>query len=435
SHLCLVSIASYSSNLHFLPVGSVVDGKTYYVSKSGNDKNSGLTESHPFKTIQHAANVVVAGSVVNVKAGEYDETVVIHIQGNSKDGYITFQNYKQDKVIITGKSAKTPAPDGSLCIIYLQNKSYIKIIGFEIKTLKATDGSGIRINGAGSHIEIRSNKIHDIRGGGKSGGAMGITVYNTNAKMSLSQIIIDSNEVYDCDPAWSEALTLNGNIEQFQITRNRVHDVNNIGIDMIGGESWTGKQIVRNGICANNTVWNIHSVYDQSAAAIYVDGARNITIQYNEVYRSDFGMEIGAENKGIIASQVVVKNNFIHDNDQLGLAFGGYDSKRGRVQNCIFEYNVLQSNDRKHSGFGEIVVSFASKNKVQYNVIQPNDQNIVLSTNAAGNVNNIFDYDRYILRNGNTADDLIFEWGNKKYNGLSRFQKKTKQELHAVVRT
>ncbi|CAF1633389.1 unnamed protein product, partial [Didymodactylos carnosus] len=187
SHLCLVSIASYSSNLHFLPVGSVVDGKTYYVSKSGNDKNSGLTESHPFKTIQHAANVVVAGSVVNVKAGEYDETVVIHIQGNSKDGYITFQNYKQDKVIITGKSAKTPAPDGSLCIIYLQNKSYIKIIGFEIKTLKATDGSGIRINGAGSHIEIRSNKIHDIRGGGKSGGAMGITVYNTNAKMSLSQ--------------------------------------------------------------------------------------------------------------------------------------------------------------------------------------------------------------------------------------------------------
>ncbi|CAF1516026.1 unnamed protein product, partial [Didymodactylos carnosus] len=117
------------------------------------------------------------------------------------------------------------------------------------------------------------------------------------------------------------------------------------------------------------------------------------------------------------------------------LAFGGYDSKRGRVQNCIFEYNVLQSNDRKHSGFGEIVVSFASKNKVQYNVIQPNDQNIVLSTNAAGNVNNIFDYDRYILRKGNTADDLIFEWGNKKYNGLSRFQKKTKQELHAVVRT
>jgi len=48
--------------------------------------------------------------------------------------------------------------------------------------------------------------------------------------------VIDGNEVYDCDPAPSEALTLNGNVDGFQVTNNVVHDVNTIGIDAIGGE-------------------------------------------------------------------------------------------------------------------------------------------------------------------------------------------------------
>ncbi|CAF1580417.1 unnamed protein product [Didymodactylos carnosus] len=88
-----------------------------------------------------------------------------------------------------------------------------------------------------------------------------------------------------------------------------------------------GKLPARNGVCANNTVYNVHSLYDPSAAGIYVDGGRNITIQYNEVWGLDVGIEIGAENKGVVVSQVQVLNNYVHDNDYWGLAFGGYDVK------------------------------------------------------------------------------------------------------------
>jgi hypothetical protein len=91
--------------------------------------------------------------------------------------------------------------------------------------------------------ELRNLLIHDIGGGGVSGGAMAITVYNLDQKTSRRQLIIDNCTLYDCEPAWSEALTLNGNIEQFQVTNNRVYNINNIGIDFIG-------------MCLNNTCHN-----------------------------------------------------------------------------------------------------------------------------------------------------------------------------------
>lgn len=83
----------------------------------------------------------------------------------------------------------------------------------------------------------------------------------------------------------------------------------------------------RSGRCVNNIVWNIHSVYDSSAAGIYVDGGSNITVESNEVSYSDMGIEIGAENKGHIATKMIVRRNYLHDNDKYGLAFGGYDAK------------------------------------------------------------------------------------------------------------
>ena len=84
---------------------------------------------------------------------------------------------------------------------------------------------------------------------------------------------------------------------------------------------------VHSGLCANNTVWNIHSPVDSSAAGIYVDGASNITLQFNEVYNSDIGLEVGSENKGHIAAQMVVRQNYLHNNTYCGLGFGGYDVK------------------------------------------------------------------------------------------------------------
>ncbi len=48
------------------------------------------------------------------------------------------------------------------------------------------------------------------------------------------------------------------------------------------------KNLVSSSECfANKTVWNICSIYDGSALAIYIDEESNITLELNEVHYSD----------------------------------------------------------------------------------------------------------------------------------------------------
>ena len=71
----------------------------YFVSTSGDDNNDG-TISKPFKTIQRAANVLVAGDICYIRKGVYRENVILKNDG--KEGSpILFYNYKNEKVIIT----------------------------------------------------------------------------------------------------------------------------------------------------------------------------------------------------------------------------------------------------------------------------------------------------------------------------------------------
>ncbi|CAF3570938.1 unnamed protein product [Rotaria sordida] len=409
--------------------------QSYYVTKSGNDKNLGTSQLQAWGTIQKAASQATPGSTVYIGPGTYYETVTIGVQGNARSGPITFTSLiSKTRPIISGARAKARSSDEILNLIYMENKSYLRFVNLELANLTHTECSGIRIVGAGTQVELRNLLIHHIRGGGETGGAMAITVYNKDQRTSRSGLIIDNCTLHDCDPAWSEALTLNGNVEQFQITNNRVYNMNNIGIDFIGGESDMGALGTRSGRCANNTVWNIHSTYDSSAAGIYVDGGFNITVEMNEVHHSDAGIEIGAENKGRIASNMTVRKNYIHNNNKVGLAFGGYDQNRGRVIKSLFEANRLEYNDALRTGSGEIVVSFASDNSVYANIVKPNTQNIILYADRVGGLKNVFDRQSY-YPNGvkATQSSLIFNWGNQQYKGLSAFQKATKQEMHATT--
>ena len=76
-------------------------------------------------------------------------------------------------------------------MVLIEDRSYVKLIGFEIRNdLGVTTARACASSAAGSHIEIRDNDIHDIRGSD----AMGITVYGTGAT-PISNLIIDGNEI------------------------------------------------------------------------------------------------------------------------------------------------------------------------------------------------------------------------------------------------
>ena len=207
-----------------------------------------------FPTIQAALNAAAAGDTINVLSGTYFEKLSFPHGGSAGGGYITLQAGSGQSPILDGTGVS-----GSNMVL-IDTQSYVKLIGFEIRNnLKVNDGSGVRILGSGSNIEIRNNRIHDIRGRS----AMGITVYGT-APTPISNLIIDGNQIYDCEPANSETLTLNGNVTDFQVTNNLVRDVNNIGIVFIGGErdiQPDPTKVARNGECRGNQVYHANSNY------------------------------------------------------------------------------------------------------------------------------------------------------------------------------
>src|SRR5580704_10258019 len=210
---------------------------TYYVSRSGNDTNSGRISS-PWRTIQHAANSVKASDTVYVRAGVYNEIVSIPSSGSASGGYITFSSYPGELAIIDGTGLAIP--NGQWGLVTMENQSYIIINGFEIRNYSTSSAAdvplGIYIFGAGSHLQITNNHIHNIVTTAKGCGAnaFGLTVNGTQAPDSINYLTISGNEIDHTTTGCSETLSVNGNVENFRITNNLVHDVNNIGIDAIG---------------------------------------------------------------------------------------------------------------------------------------------------------------------------------------------------------
>jgi hypothetical protein len=331
--------------------------ETYYVSStSGNDSNNGSINS-PWKTIQKAANTVTAGNTVIVRGGTYKEKVNMKTSGTAS-AYITFKNYDGETPIIDGTGQSTSNDDSKNSLIYMQDKNYIKIIGFDISNFVTTTESvpaGIRVTGSSKNIEIRNCKVHGIKttysGSNENRNAHAIAVYGTNGTSSLDGLIIDNCEVYDCRLGQSESVVLNGNVTNFQVTNNKVHDNDNIGIDFIGYEGTAPQNdYARNGVCSGNQVWNISSETNQTysdkcADAIYVDGGASIIIEKNKVWSSDIGIETASEHKNKATDNIIVRNNLIYNCGLYGISIGGSGDTNGKATNIKVYNNTAYNND------------------------------------------------------------------------------------------
>jgi len=176
-------------------------GRVFYVAINGSDMNPG-SETSPWQTIQHAADAAMPGSTVHVRGGIYAERVVIHVSGNANaaQGYITFQSHPGETAILDGEGLIPP--DERTAMVSIHDRSYIRIRGFEIRNYRTSGRratpAGIFVSGAGSHIELLGNNVHNIEQNwqAKGGNAFGIAVYGTNAQTPISKLVIDGNEVH-----------------------------------------------------------------------------------------------------------------------------------------------------------------------------------------------------------------------------------------------
>lgn len=384
---------------------------TLHVDPKGDDLKGAGSAELPWKTVQRALDECGPGDAVLMHAGVYTQRVEFHESGLPGKPLTLMA---EPGAVFSGKGM----PRGEH-VVAVYGQSHIKIIGLEIRdTLTKDGGCAIYAEGGGRGLSIQNCWLHHLKG--KEAGAIGI--FGTDAKVPLSDIVIEGCRIEHCEPAQSEALVLNGNVDGFKVINNTVSDVNNIGIDFIGGERDVmpdPSKVARNGECSGNRVIRARSSYgDGYAAGIYVDGGRDIVIRGNIVTGCDLGIEVGAENPGQVTRGITVEANVLYLNDKAGLVFGGYDRKRGRVSGCLFQRNILWHNTNHGQAQAELWIQEAFDNRIVGNTIVAGSRGMIVQA-LSGGVRNTFSANRWF---GPDAGTVPWTWGAKNGTGFMAWQ-------------
>ena len=422
---------------------------SFYVATTGNDSNPG-TEKSPWRTIQHATDTARAGSIVNVRGGIYEELVSINASGNASDGFITFRNFPGETAIL---EAEHLTPSGRQGVLTIHDQSYVRIEGFEIRNFRTAEHRlaplGINVIGAGSHIELLKNNVHDIENNfqgrdapGSGGNGFGIAVYGTDAKTPITDLIIDGNEVHHLKTGSSESLVVNGNVTNFRITHNVVHGNNNIGIDVIGFERTAPDPAVdqaRDGIVSGNLVYSITSrgnpAYrnDESSDGIYVDGGTRILIEQNIIHDVDFGIELASEHKDRATSYITARNNLIYHCHTAGVSIGGYAAERGHTTHSAVVNNTLYENDTSGTGSGEFQMQWnMSDNVFENNIVYAGSRCLMILHRSRPENNQpaaVIDHNLYYCASGATAS--TWAGATAKATGFDKYVESTGNDRHS----
>jgi uncharacterized repeat protein (TIGR01451 family) len=288
------------------PSGGVApQGKTYYVALTGSDSNTG-DETHPWRTIQLAADTLVAGDTVYIKAGTYQEQVEAQNSG-SPGSYITYAANPGDTVTIDGSGIALPSWETGLFVV--EDVNYIKVSGLRIVNAGPNDNNaGIYVDNA-HHIVIENNYTYNTV-------SSGIGVWNA------SNVIIDGNEVrLACNDGEQEVITVSGT-DTFEVKNNHVHDG---GPGTNGGEGITIKGGATNGLVFGN---HVHDITSGERTCIYIDAwgeqaTSNIRVYQNTLHNCAAGISLASEDGGDV-QDIWIYNNVIYNSQTNGLEIGDW---------------------------------------------------------------------------------------------------------------
>lgn len=436
----------------YLAISYGAQAQTYYVAKTGNDSNTGLSAQAAWLTIGHAALTAKAGSTVLVGAGTYHESVTFSNSGTAS-APIVFKG--QGVATVDGSSGvpccTTPSVEmgnGFLCcttqglfnIVAAGSVNYLTVEGFTIQNYTTSSASevpvGVLIAGSGTGIILRNNTIKNIQTtAGKNGNAYGIGVFGTSAN-PLS-VTVSRNTVTGCLTGESETTTFNGNVQDFVVSNNVIFDNDNIGMDAIGFENVgpAGFDQAKNGRVFGNLIYNNSAKanpgegkeYDEDG--IYCDGCTAVTFERNTIYGNDLGIEATSEIEGQVGSNIIIRNNLIYANNSNGVSVGGYaKSGTGGSTDITIVNNSLYDNDTQNTGSGEFQIQYRATGIVfENNIVYAGKQGLFIHGYVAGS-GVTADYNDYYT----TSKTTTFELNKKTYATFAAYQAATQQDLNSV---
>jgi len=93
--------------LALMLISNLANAATYYVDTNGDNLNTGISLSTPFKTIQKAMDTAIAGDTVFVRGGVYREQVIVAKGGGAVNNLVEVLAYNNEVPVIKGSDVVT----------------------------------------------------------------------------------------------------------------------------------------------------------------------------------------------------------------------------------------------------------------------------------------------------------------------------------------
>lgn len=322
-------------------------GQTYYVSPTGNDANPG-TLLHPWRTIQKAADTLVAGETVLIRQGTYGERVVPANSGS--DGqWITYAAYPGETATIDGSGITLP--DALVGLVHIESRSYIRISALRVTNAGPYDeNAGILADGS-SHIILEHNATYNTCTSGIGvWGCEHVTVDGNTIEHACTQgmqeclsvaqtswLDVKDNLIFDC---WKEGLCVKEGASYGQVYRNHIHDAAAVGLYVDAWNRHTHDIEVFQNV--------VHDVADDGIAVASENGGtlENICIYNNVAYHNRWiGLSVTANGVSGPMRNINLINNTLYDNGWTlwggGIAVNNENAREVVVRNNLTSQNFF----------------------------------------------------------------------------------------------
>ncbi len=280
-----IGLMCKKDNVEPLEIRSIVGD--YYVSPSGNDTDPGTIEK-PWKTIKKASETAVAGEIVVVKQGNYNEFVTINQSGTDTDNRILFFS---------------EALHGANCLGFKIKGNFVSIDGFNVEADVATNWTGIHVSG-GSNVEILNCFVHECPIGG-----IRVNDGATNAHIA-------DNKLEHNGQSGISIISSNCIIEGNEITRTVQYHPKGLEPGFTGADADGMRIFGDNHIIRNNVVKDIGSPDDSGNIDPHVDciqtwDGNGTPVMTNTIIEGNFFSTRHPSGKGILID--ATKGNACHN--------------------------------------------------------------------------------------------------------------------------
>ena len=339
----------------------------YFVDPLGSD-NGGGAAGAPWRTLQHAANVVAPGDQVTVRAGNY-AGFYLDTSG-TPSAPIEFR--AEPGTFITQRNPTTP--DG----INLERASHVVIDGFQVSNMPR---AGVRVVGSASDfaefVTIRNVRAHDnFKWGILTGHVDDLLIENNHTSGSA-----DEHGIY-----------VSNSGDRPTVRNNTIWGNNGNGIHMNGDLSLGGDGVISGALVSGNTIFDNGL---GGGSGINMDGVQDSRIENNLLYNNHAsGISLYRIDGGQPSTGNVVVNNTVH---QAANGRWALNIQHGSTDNTVLN-NILVS---AHPYRGAIDVSASSLPGLV------SDYNVVISRFTTNGGDSIMPLAEWQAQTGNDAHSLV----------------------------